>query len=110
MPSPLRSVQHALRKQTRRRWSMVVVGTMIAAGFGVVGAKLAGGGLSALHILNPPSMPGGIVVFPLLLLVPALWRWPRTSLIVLLAGTTVIEQFQYSIGPITQGGRVHKGL
>ena len=88
-------------KQRRGAWSIVGAGTVLAAVFGVIAAKLVGGGLSALHPINPPSMPGGIVVFPLLLLLPVLWRWPRASLVALLAGTTLIDQFQYSFGPAT---------
>ena len=103
------SVLQARRKQTRRTWSLAVTGTVVAAAFGVVAAKLVSGGLTALHVVNPPSMPGGIVVFPLLLLLPVLWRWPRAALVALLAGTTVIEQFQYSFGPVTKAGRVYNG-
>jgi hypothetical protein len=105
----LQSAQQAMRKQTRRIWWMVVAGTMAAAGLGVVAAKLAEGRLTFLHILNPPSMPGGIVVFPLLLVLPAVWRWPRAALVALLAGTTLIDQFQYSFGPLPITGRDYRG-
>jgi hypothetical protein len=105
--APPGSVVQTRRKQTRRAWSLTVAGTVVAAGFGVAAAKLVNGGLSVLHVVNPPSMPGGIVLFPLILVLPALWRWPRAGLVALLAGTTLIEQFQYTFGPAK--GPVYKG-
>jgi hypothetical protein len=110
MSLQLRSVAPTPWKQDRKVWIAVVVGTVISVVFGVIAAKLAGGGLSALHPINPPSWPGGIVLFPVLLLLPVLWRWPRGSLLALLAGTTVIDQFQYTIGPTTIGGKSYPGL
>jgi hypothetical protein len=88
---------------------MVGAGCVIAVGLGAVSAKLVAGGLSALHPINPPAMPGGIVLFPLLLLLPALWRWPRAGLVALLAGTTLVDQFQYRIGPTTRDGPSYVG-
>jgi hypothetical protein len=103
------TVRQVKRRQTVRAWSMVVVGTMIAAVFGIIAAKLVGGGISVLHDINPPQMPGGIVLFPLLLVIPAILRWPRATLVGLLAGSLVIDQFQYTIASDTPGGTVYKG-
>ena len=113
MAATVRSVAQIGWRQNRRIGLIVIAGTMVAAGFGVVAAKLATGGLSALHIVNPPSWPGGIVVFPLLLLLPVAWRWPRACLVALLAGSTLIDQFQYTIVATandgTTSGKVHEG-
>lgn len=106
---PAQSCRQVAHRQARRRWSIVLGGMVVAAGFGVVAAKLVAGGLSALHFMNPASWPGGIVLFPLILVVPAIIRWPRAALIGLLAGTTVVDQFQYTIGPVVPYGPSYKG-
>jgi len=106
----LRTVQQLRRKRTRRVWLTVVAGIALAVLFGVIAAKLVGGGLTALAPINPPNLPGGIVVFTLLLIIPPLIRWPRGAIIFLLAGTTLIDQFSLTIGPTVTGGPSAKVL
>ncbi len=103
MAVQVQSVQQARSQQARRIWSTVAAGSALAFVFGVVSAKLTGGGLTALAPINPPNMPGGIVVFALLLLVPAAIRWPRGALVALLAATTLVDQFALTITPGTTG-------
>jgi hypothetical protein len=110
MATDIRSVTQATRRLTRRAWSTIVVGAMVAVAFGVVAAKLSGGHLTALNVVNPPSLPGGIVLFPLVLVPIALWRWPQAGLVTLLVGTTLIEQFEYTIGPTSRFGVSYKGV
>ena len=91
MARDVESVRQFRRRERQRGWSVALIGTALAAGAGLAAAKLAGG-----------RVPAEIIVFPLALVPVALWRWPRASLVALLAGSMLIEQTYITIG-------THKG-
>ena len=98
--------------QNRRIWAFAIVGTLIAPLFGIVAAKLVGGGLTFLKPINPPSWPGGVVLFPpLIFLLPTMWRWPRAWLVLLLAGHDLDRSIPIVIRANQRsGGKIHYGL
>ena len=106
----MESVQHAERVQSRRTWSFVIAGSLLALGFGVVAAKTgqwrvdrAEADQSALlagrdRTLSPNPASAGYVAMA------------TSLLVVLLVGTTLIDQFQSSFGPINAAGTIHYGI
>jgi O-antigen ligase len=63
----------------------------------VVAAAVAGGlGAAKLAAMRQPML---IILFVLVLVPLALWKWPQAGVLALLAGTVTIEQFRYTVGP-----------
>jgi len=58
----------------------------------------AAGGLGAAKLASM-RQPMLIILFVLILVPLALWRWPQAGVLGLLAGTATVEQFRYTVGP-----------
>ena len=81
----LRSAERAARADTLRARALAPILVVAGSAGGILAAKLAS-----------QRQPMIVVVFALALVPLALWRWPQAAVLGLLAGTVMVEQFQYS--------------
>ncbi|HYX25096.1 MAG TPA: hypothetical protein VFC23_13165 [Thermoanaerobaculia bacterium] len=81
------SAERAARADTLRARALAPIVVVAGSAGGILAAKLAS-----------QRQPMTVVVFALALVPLALWRWPQAAVLGLLAGTVMVEQFQYTVG------------